>query len=58
MNPTSGVAFIQNLQAGSTIDLGNITLDFHSTCDGKASVLVATGKYLGSNGKDILLGWN
>ena len=58
VNPTNGIAFIQNLEAGSTIDLGNITLDFHSTCDGKAKVLVATGKYLGSNGKDILLGWN
>jgi hypothetical protein len=58
LNPTSGIAFIQNLKAGTTIDLGNITLDFHANCDGKAKVLAATGKYLGSNGKDVILGWN
>jgi hypothetical protein len=59
LNPTSGIAFIQNLKAGSSsIDLGNITLDFHSECDGQAKVVVATGKYLTSNGKEVTLGWN
>ena len=59
LNPTSGDAFIQNVKAsGSSVDLGNITLQFHSTCDGRASVKLATGKYVGSNGKNILLGWN
>jgi hypothetical protein len=59
INPTSGIAFIQNIKAGSgNIDLGNITLDFHSACDGQAKVVVATGKYLGSNGKEVTLGWN
>jgi hypothetical protein len=58
-NPTSGVAFIQNLKAAtSSVDLGNITLNFHSTCDGKANVAVATGKYVTSNGKSIPLNWN
>lgn len=56
-NPTSGIAFIQNLEAGSTLELGNITVDFHHTCDGRADVLVATGKYLSSNGKNISLRW-
>ena len=58
LNPTSGIAFIQNLKAGSSIDLGNITLDFHSACDGQAKVIVATGKYLSSNAREITLGWD
>jgi len=58
-NPTSGLAFIQNVKAsGSSVDLGNITMNFHDTCDGKANVKIATGKYVSSNGKNILLGWN
>jgi hypothetical protein len=57
-NPTSGTAFIQNIQAGTTIDLGNIVIEFRSTCDGRAKVIVATGKYIGSNGRDIMLNWN
>jgi hypothetical protein len=56
INPTHGTAFIQNLKAsGSSIDLGNLTLDFHSDCDGRAKVVVATGKYVTSNGKNISL---
>jgi hypothetical protein len=59
INPTDGTAFIQNVKAGgSTIDLGNITFNFHSGCDGKADVIVATGKYVGSNGKSINLNFN
>ena len=58
-NPLDGTAFIQNVKAaGSSVDLGNITLNFHNTCDGKAQVVVATGKYLTSNGKNISLDWN
>jgi hypothetical protein len=57
-NPTDGTAFIQNIKAGSSIDLGNITLNFHSSCDGRADVIVATGKYVGSNGKNINLNFN
>lgn len=56
-NPIYGTAFIQNLQAGSVIDLGSILLDFHSECDGKAEVTLATGEYAVANGRDISLGW-
>jgi hypothetical protein len=56
-NPLEGTAFIQNLKVGSVTDLGNITFKFHDTCNGKADVVVATGKYLGSNGKSINLNW-
>lgn len=59
LNPLSGIGFIQNLKAaGSSVDLGNVTLEFHNTCDGRAAVKVATGKYVASNGKNINLGWN
>jgi|GEM_PF-1790421 len=58
-NPSSGVAFIQNLQAsGSSVDLGNITLEFHNACDGKAHVDLATGKYVTANGSALTLNWN
>jgi hypothetical protein len=57
-NPLSGTAFIQNFKAsGFSVDLGNITLQFHNTCDGKAQVVLATGKYFTSNGKNVDLGW-
>jgi hypothetical protein len=55
LNPASGVGFVQNFktdQKGNT-DLGHAFLDFHSSCDGKAHVKVATGKYLLSIGKSI-----
>lgn len=59
LNPSSGIGFIQNLKAsGSSVDLGNITLEFHDACDGRAAVKVATGKYVTSNGKNIDLHWN
>jgi hypothetical protein len=57
LNPTSGIGFVQNFKVGSTFDLGNFTLDFHGKCDGRAKVFVASGKYLGSTGTDIALGW-
>lgn len=59
INPTDGTAFIQNIKAGTgSLDLGNITLRFHSSCDGRADVIVATGKYIGSNGKSVHLNFN
>jgi hypothetical protein len=58
LNPVAGTAFIQNLQAGSSFDLGNILLEFHSSCTGKAEVKLATGKYVSANGKDLSLNWN
>jgi len=56
-NPLEGTAFIQNLKVGSVTDLGNITFKFHNSCDGKADVVISTGKYIGSNGKSINLNW-
>jgi len=58
INPEHGTAFIQNIKAGDGVDLGNIMLDFHSECDGKADVTLATGKYIGSNGKAVNLHFN
>lgn len=55
LNPTSGVGFIQNLKVGEDTDLGTILLNFHNTCDGKAFVEVATGKYITSNRKNVNL---
>lgn len=58
LNPIAGTGFIQNVKAsGSSVDLGNITLDFHGACDGRASVKFATGKYIGTNGQNVSLGW-
>lgn len=55
LNPVSGTAFIQNLKAGTTIDLGHIFLNFHDRCDGKAYVEFATGKYLTSYHRNVNL---
>jgi hypothetical protein len=46
LNPLSGVGFIQNLKVGEDTDLGHIFLNFHETCDGKAFVELASGKYI------------
>lgn len=56
-NPLSGTAFIQNFQAGSTLDFGTILLDFEPTCDGTGKVDLATGKYATSNSKKLQLNW-
>jgi len=58
LNPHNGVGFIQNIKAGSEIDLGNITLEFKEVCEGKAKVVLASGKYSGSNNKNINLRLN
>ena len=58
MNPVSGVGFIQNLKVGTEVDLGNILLNFHDRCDGKAYVELASGKYLTSNHKNVNLNFN
>lgn len=49
-NPIAGMAFIQNVKAGSFLDLGNALLDFQDNCDGSARVSFASGKYFTSNG--------
>jgi hypothetical protein len=56
-NPTSGIAFTQNLKAGGepAIDLGNSLLSFHSACDGMAHVDFSCGKYVTYNNKNIAL---
>ena len=55
LNPITGVGFIQNLKVGTQTDLGHIFLNFHTRCDGKAYVEIATGKYLTSNHKNVNL---
>lgn len=54
-NPVNGTGFIQNIRAGDRLDLGNILLNFHSSCDGKAKVEFATGKYVSANRRDVNL---
>lgn len=56
-NPTHGTAFVQNLKAGTILDFGTVLLDFHSACDGKAEVNLATGKYAAFNNRNVLLEW-
>lgn len=58
MNPVSGIGFIQNLKVGSKNDLGHVSLSFHSRCDGKAYVELATGKYLTSYHRNVNLNFN
>jgi hypothetical protein len=48
-NPVSGTGFIQNLKAGTELDLGHILLDFNENCDGRAFVNLGLGKYLRFN---------
>ena len=59
-NPIDGLAFSQNFKFGGEpyIDMGNSLLSFHNTCDGKARVVVSTGKYMTYNNKDISLNLN
>lgn len=57
-NPTRGDAFIQNIKAGTSIDLGNIYLTFHDICDGKAYVEFGTGEYLKYSGRHVNLHFN
>jgi hypothetical protein len=48
LNPIDGVGFIQNLKAGTELDLGHIMLNFHEPCNGKAFAEMAYGKYWSS----------
>jgi hypothetical protein len=54
-NPISGFGFIQNLKVGTKIDLGDIFLNFHDECDGKAYCDIALGKYLTSTNQNVNL---
>ncbi|HNP17226.1 MAG TPA: hypothetical protein PKL31_02225 [Fulvivirga sp.] len=56
LNPIDGQGYIQNIKAGSSVDLGHITLNFHSDCDGQARASFALGqKYIQYNGRDVNL---
>ncbi|MBN2167478.1 MAG: hypothetical protein JW717_14475 [Marinilabiliaceae bacterium] len=55
VNPLHGTGFIQKIKAGSGIDLGNITIDFHNSCDGKGYVTFALGTYILYLNKDVNL---
>ena len=56
-NPVYGLALIRkiNTEESTFPELGTAILQFHGNCDGKADVLLATGAYIGSNGKGIRL---
>jgi hypothetical protein len=59
LNPTNGQGYIQNIKAGSSVDLGHITLNFHEDCDGQARASFAFGeKYIQYNGRDVNLNFN
>ena len=55
INPIAGVGFIQNLKVGDKLNLGNIILNFHDKCDGKAYVEFASGEYVTSNHRYVNL---
>lgn len=57
-NPTNGIGFIQHIKAGSSLDFGNITLEFRPSCDGTARVKIGTGEYISANGKNVNLNFN
>jgi len=54
-NPLDGYAFLQitGVENKGFPELGTALLEFNGSCSGKASVLVATGIYVTSNGSDI-----
>ena len=54
-NPIRGDAFIQNLKADTGVELGNILLNFHNTCDGQAYVEFSSGEYFNYIGRDVNL---
>lgn len=56
-NPVNGLAIIRkvNTEEEKFPELGTAILEFHDYCDGRAKILLATGAYIGSNGKSIRL---
>jgi len=56
-NPVNGHALIRkvNTEDNKFPELGTAILEFHGYCDGKADIILATGAYIGSNGKSIRL---
>lgn len=57
-NPVRGDGFIQNIKAGSSINLGNILLSFHGHCDGMAYCEFGTGEYLKYSGRMVNLNFS
>jgi hypothetical protein len=57
LNPVDGNAYVQNIAIGSSLDLGTLGLSFMNSCEGKANVSYATGKYekLDSDNISLLL---
>lgn len=56
LNPVRGDAFMQNIKAGtSSINLGNILVNFHGSCDGRAYCEFGTGEYLKYSGRNVNL---
>lgn len=56
-NPVNGHALVRkvNTEDEKFPELGTVILEFHGSCDGKADVLLATGAYIGTNGRSIRL---
>lgn len=57
-NPIKGDAFIQNIKAGTSINLGNIYLSLHDLCDGRAYCEFGTGEYLKYSGRNVNLNFD
>jgi hypothetical protein len=60
LNPAAGYAILKNtgLTSGSSIgvpDIGTTLFTFHPTCNGTMDVTLATGVYLGANGKSLAI---
>jgi hypothetical protein len=55
INPLSGMALMKvtGVESERFPELGTVLLQFNPSCDGKASVFVATGMYIGANGKHL-----
>ena len=56
-NPVFGYGLIRKIgtEGDKFPELGTVVLEFGNHCDGTARVTLATGMYLGANGKDIPL---
>ena len=54
-NPLDGLAFLQitGVETEGFPELGTALLQFENTCNGKVSVMLATGAYVTANGSDI-----
>jgi hypothetical protein len=46
---------MQNLKADTGIELGNILLNFHDRCDGKAYVEFSSGEWFNYIGRNVNL---